>query len=104
MGKYKVNITHSAENDLRDIARYISFQLNEPSTAISMIGIIKDSIAKLEENPFIYQLVRNEHLSALGYRLFGIKNYIVFYIINEKNKTVDIDRILHSRRDWQILL
>lgn len=104
MGIYDVKITEPAENDLRDIARYISAQLNAPTTALNMIRTIRKAVAKLETNALLYPLVRDDRLAALGYRPLVVKNYIVFYIVNEKDKKVDIDRILYSRRDWKSIL
>ena len=104
MDIYEVNITESAENDLRDITKYISSQLNAPTTALNMIQTIKAAIAKLETMALAYPLVRDDRLAALGYRLLTVKNYIVFYIVSEKKRAVDIDRILYGRRDWRNLL
>ena len=104
MDVYEVFITEPAENDLRDIAKYISSQLYAPTTSLNMIQSIKAAIAKLETMALAYPLVRDDRLAALGYRLLSVKNYIVFYIVNEKEKAVDVDRILYSRRDWRNLL
>jgi len=104
MESYNVCITEPAESDLRDIARYISSQLNAPKAALNTIRAINDAITKLETNALIYPLVRDDYLASLGYRLLVVKNYIVFYVVNEKEKSVDVDRILCSRRDWQNIL
>ena len=104
MDVYRVNITEPAENDLRDIARYISSQLNAPTTALNMVQTIKEAIATLKTSPFAHPLVRDERLAAIGYRPLLIKNYIAFYIVHKKEKVVDVDRILYGRRDWQNLL
>ena len=104
MDNYEVNITEPAENDLRDIARYISSQLNAPITARNMMQTMKKSISTLETMALGYPLIRDDRLAVMGYRILPIKNYIAFYIVNEKGKTVDVDRILHSRRDWQNIL
>jgi addiction module RelE/StbE family toxin len=104
MDLYKVNLTEPAENDLRDIARYISYQLNAPTTALNMIQTIKAAIAKLETMAAVYPFVRDDRLAALGYRFLPIKNYIAFYIVDERAKTVDVDRILYGRRDWNNII
>ena len=104
MDIYEVSMTEPAEDDLRDIAKYISAQLNAPTTALNTIQTIKTAIAKLETMALAYPLVRDDRLAALGYRLLSVKNYIVFYIANEKDKEVDVDRILYGRRDWRNLL
>ena len=104
MDVYRVSVTEPAEKDLRDIARYISSQLNAVSTALNMVKSIRKSIAKLKSNAHLYPIVRDDRLAAFGYRSLVVKNYIVFYIANERDKTVDVDRILYGRRDWKNIL
>ena len=104
MDVYKVSLAEPAENDLRDIARYISAQLNAPTTALNMIQAIKQAIAKLETTALTHPLARDDRLAALGYRLVVVKSYIAFYIVNENDMSVCIDRILYARRDWQSIL
>ena len=104
MDVFEVSISEHAENDLRDIASYISTQLNAMTTALSMVRTIKDAITKLQTDALIYPLVRDDRLAALGYRPLVVKNYIAFYVVNEKEKTVDVDRILYGRRDWKNVL
>jgi len=104
MEVYKVNLTEPAERDLRDIFRYIAYQLNEPETALNMMQTIEDAISKLEITALAHSFVRDEHLAGLGYRPLVIKRYIAFYIASEKTKSVDVDRILYGRRDWQSIL
>ena len=79
-------------------------QLNEPTIALNMVQTIRKSIAKLKTTALGHPLVRDERLAALGYRPLVIKNYIAFYIANEKDKTVFIGRILYGRRDWKSIL
>ena len=104
MDVYKVNVTEPAEKDLRDIARYISSQLNAPTTALTMVRAIREAFAKLETGALIHPFTRDDRLATVGYRPLVIKNYIAFYITNEKEKTVDVDRILYGRRDWVNIL
>ena len=104
MDVYKVSLTKPAESDLRDIARYISAQLNAPTTALGMIQTIKEAVARLQCTALAHPLVRDDRLAALGYRPLIMKNYIAFYIVNEKEKSVCVDRILYGRRDWQSIL
>ncbi|MDR1689075.1 MAG: type II toxin-antitoxin system RelE/ParE family toxin [Clostridiales bacterium] len=104
MDIYKISMTEPAKHDLREIAIYIASQLKAPETAIKMVKTIQENIAKLETNAFLHPLVNDERLSILGYRSLIIKNYIAFYIANETEKTVVVDRILYFRRNWQALL
>ncbi|MCL2076862.1 MAG: type II toxin-antitoxin system RelE/ParE family toxin [Oscillospiraceae bacterium] len=104
MEKFNVDLTEPAENDLRDIANYISTQLNTPISALNVIKAIKTKIETLETMAMVYPLVRDDRLASLGYRSITVKNYTSFYIADEKTKQVDVDRILWARRDWQNIL
>lgn len=104
MEKYKVYISEPAENDLRDIVRYISAQLSAPITALKMMDIIEEAISELSFKPQKCPFVVDERLARLGYHKLVVKNYIVFFTIDEELKVVDIERILYARRNWRHIL
>jgi plasmid stabilization system protein ParE len=52
--------------------------------------------------PELYPLSRDRALAEKGYRIIPIGNYLVFYIIREKE--VQILRILFGRREYSGLL
>ena len=101
---YQVYISSSAEKDLADIGRYIFYELSAPVAAFSMIEAAQKAIEGLSEMPHRYALVLDERLAAMGYRKIIVKNYIVFFSVDEKEKAVNVERILFGRRDWQNLL
>ncbi|HNX29623.1 MAG TPA: type II toxin-antitoxin system RelE/ParE family toxin [Syntrophomonadaceae bacterium] len=104
MAKYRVDVSEPAENDLKDIVRYITSQLSAPISALSMIELFEDAMAGLADMPQRYPFVADERLAQMGYRKLSLKNYVVFYSIDEGNKVVDIERILYGRRDWLRIL
>ena len=104
MPDYRVDISEPAEEDLRDIVRYISSQLDAPITAMNMLETIENALAKLSEMPERCPKVRDERLAAIGYRRLEIKNYTAFFTVNKKDKVVDVERILYARREWANLL
>ncbi|MCL1874689.1 MAG: type II toxin-antitoxin system RelE/ParE family toxin [Synergistaceae bacterium] len=97
---YKVIIAPSALEDLRDILRYVAQELASPETAVKTLDAIECAIFSLSDMPKIHALVSDDRLFALGYRKLNIKNYIVFFIVNDAYKTVEVDRVLYARRDW----
>lgn len=101
---YRVDISETAEEDLRDIVRYISSELNVPITALNMMDLIEKAIAGLSDNPQRCPVITDDKLSVMGYRKLIVKNYIVFFTIDEKFKVVDVERILYARRDWLNIL
>lgn len=104
MDRYRIDISEPAENDLRDIVRYISTQLTAPVTALKMMETIEEAIIDLADNPRKCPLIQDERLAVMGYRKLIVKNYIVFYTIDEASKVVDVQRVLYARRDWRNIL
>lgn len=51
MDAYKIDVSEPAENDLRDIVRYISSQLNAPVAALTMMDAIEEAIDGLASMP-----------------------------------------------------
>ena len=104
MKQYKVLMTEPAVDDLQVIAEYISYELLEPVLAKKLVGKIKAAVMSLDELPIRHTLVTDERLAAQGIRKLIVENYIVFYMISEKDETVTVIRIIHGRRDWEHLL
>jgi plasmid stabilization system protein ParE len=58
----------------------------------------------LEDTPGIYSFVNDEYLAEKGLKYVKIKNFLMFYTIDKKNRTVNVIRFLYSRRDWKNIL
>ena len=100
MDKYNVNITNTAFEDLKSIALYIKDELKDPVAAGKLIAKIKKRIFSLDISPCRHRLVRDKIFARQGYRLLYVENYIVFYIVTEESKRVDVSRVLYARRNW----
>lgn len=104
MKRYRILMTEPAANELQQIAEYIAKELREPGTARKLIGKIKEAVLSLAEMPTRHTIMNDERLATLGIRKLPVENYIVFYVISEKDETVTVIRILYGRRDWEHLL
>ena len=104
MDHYKVDVSKDAENDLLDIVRYIASEFSAPITALNMMELLEEAMTSLSKTPQRVPLVRDDRLAQIGYRHLGIKSYLVFFKIDEKNKMVNVARILYARRDWKRIL
>jgi addiction module RelE/StbE family toxin len=104
MNSYSVEVAEPARRDALDIARYISAELSAPKAALEMVDKLDDGMRSLEANPKRHALVRDDRLAAKGYRALPVKNYLIFYKVNERKRLVDIVRILYNRRDWVNLI
>ena len=88
-----------ARQDLRDIYEYIAYNLLAPETASNQTGRIMKRIRTLEEMPMRYRLYDDEPWHSQGLRFFPVDNYLIFYLPDEKENTVNIVRIMYGRRD-----
>jgi addiction module RelE/StbE family toxin len=104
MKQYSIVMTEPAAQDLQQIADYIAKELLEPAAAIKLVNKIKEHVLSLADMPARHALVADEHLAAQGIRQLLIDNYMAFYIVSEKDRTVTIIRILYGRRAWEQFL
>jgi addiction module RelE/StbE family toxin len=104
MNRYSVEISDPARQDIVDIVRYISAELNAQKAAQKMFDRLYEGMKNLENNPKRHTLVRDERLASKDYRTLPVKNYLVFYTVEEQTQSVNIIRVLYARRDWTALL
>ena len=97
---YYVKITHTAEEDILSSVKYIADILKAPKAANNLLDEIKKHEEILEHTPGIFPCVPNEYLASMGFRFTIVKNYLMFYSINEDEKTVVVHRFLYGHRDW----
>jgi toxin ParE1/3/4 len=100
MANYNVIFTKRAKNDLDDVYRYIAEQALMPKTALKLTENIKDEINYyLSYMPF-YPLADDKRLAQAGVRKMVVKKYLVFFVVNENENTVNVIHIIHGARDW----
>ncbi|OEF96668.1 type II toxin-antitoxin system RelE/ParE family toxin [Desulfuribacillus alkaliarsenatis] len=104
MSRYLIGITEPAEEDLRQIGKYITKEFLSPVTAKEVINKIGNEILRLEIMPLRNAIVPDERLTLLGIRKIIVDNYLVFYIVEESSRIVTVIRILYKRRNWLSLL
>lgn len=98
--KYKIQLAIKAKDDYKKIISYLKNELLEPSIANKYAELINNEIQTLEYMPQKYAIIDVDIAKKLEYRKLIIKNYIAFYRINEKEKIVEIHRILYGSSDW----
>ncbi|HAK46330.1 MAG TPA: type II toxin-antitoxin system RelE/ParE family toxin [Spirochaeta sp.] len=101
---YQIIITEPASNDITSIVNYISNILKNPSAAESHLTGIEKGIKELQEMPMKYQKAADDYLSKKNIRCFTVKNYYIFYRVDEKEKSVVIIRVLYASRNWAFIL
>jgi plasmid stabilization system protein ParE len=98
---YSVHITDIAEEEILTTVKYIADVLRAPMAANNLLDEIEKYENILETTPNIFSFVPDKYLRAKGIKYVMVKNYMMFYTVNEDEKTVDVIRFLYGHRDWK---
>ena len=91
--------TAQARQDLRNIYDYIALELLAPENAAGQTQRIMKTIRSLEEMPMRHQLYGEEPWHSRGIRFLPVDNYLILYLPEEPQNTVNIVRIMYGGRD-----
>jgi toxin ParE1/3/4 len=97
--RWKVVHSIRADRDMDEILDYVTNVLFEPEIADRQIARIKKAIDSLDFMPYRFRLHYDEPWHSQGLRMMIVDKYIVYYVPDEKQKTVTITRVIHSSRD-----
>jgi len=100
---YKIIVSKDANRDIDEIVSYIVHELKNTRAAMSFLDGVEKSYTGITENPFMYSLCNDARLYKEGYRKIVIKNYLIFYRVDENQKSVFIVRVLYGARDYSNL-
>ena len=102
MTSIRVNITKRAENDLTAIYDYIDQKLQSPQAAMKLFNRLAKEIQSWEVFPERYPIVPELLDLGLKVRCLVIKNYSIFYRLD--NDVVTVIRILHHSNSLDTLI
>ncbi len=94
--QFKIIYDDDAMFELDKIYLYIKERLKEDKIAKRTINNIKGKISTLRYFPFAHKLLRKTR--NFEYRKFIIKNYIIIYKINLKEKEINILHIYNQKQ------
>ena len=97
--KYTVKITQQAQEQIREIVSYIRFTLQAPETAMKMLDTLQEEIASLDQFPNRIPLTEEEPWRSQGIHRFPVKNYLVYFWVDEETKKVQIIGAVYGRKD-----
>ena len=104
MASNTYQFTNSAKQDLDEILNYISNVLYNQNAAIDFYNRLKEAIERIRDFPNLYPIVENEFITEKNIRKIIVKNYIVYYLYKEAEKTVVLLRIVYSKRNLEEVL
>ena len=97
-----MQISETAEEDLEKIISYLRDNLAGDIIADKYKILFKQKLKDLEEEVAGSMPILDEELTGYkNIRKINIRNYIVFYIVDEENSKAVVLRIGHAFMDWE---
>lgn len=97
--EYKVKLTTQAFEQLSDAKQYITDTLLEPEIALNWLNHMQSEMSKLSTMPARFPLTDEEPWRSRGIHKMTVKNYLVYYYIDEEKSAVWITGVIYARRD-----
>ena len=99
---YKIKYLPLALDDLKNIVRYITYELESPRAADHLLVKIDKEVKKIAGNPFRCHLYISPKKLNHEYRVLHINNYSLFYVVD--NDKIEIHRVIYSQMDFPRML
>ena len=84
---------------MQEIASYIAVDWMEPQTAVKLLRALKKAIDSLDMFPGRIRPTPEELWHSLGIRRLVVKNYYVYFWIDETNLCVHITDVIYAGQD-----
>ena len=97
--EYEVKVTRQALEQMRAIAHYISYDLMAPEATENLLNSLKSAILKLSVLPKRHSLIDEEPWRSEGVRKIIVKNFLVYYWVDDESNKVQVTAVVYSRRD-----
>lgn len=97
---YKLEFLPIALRDMIEITDYISDELKNPIAADNLSEELVKAAEGLTEFPYSNPVYVPMKPLKYEYRKIAVKNYLMFYRVDEKNKTVAVTRVIYGKRDY----
>ena len=104
MKEYEVKLTKQAETQIHEIAWYITVVLKNPDAAENLMDEIDAAMEKLKKHPAAISLTDEEPWRSTGIRSMGVKNFLIYFWINENNLKVQVTGVVYAARDQRKFL
>ena len=100
--KYNIQYLPLFYNDLNQIIDYIRYELVNEIAANNFVNELEKEIQQRAYNPDSYEKYLSIKKRKNTYYKIYVKNYTVFYTV--KDNTMEVRRILYSRRNFDKLI
>lgn len=101
---YSKEFSKAAIKDIRKTNLYLKDTLKNRNAASRLITSTEAKVNELIIFPFQRPIVQDPVLKLYKIRYAQVKNYLIFYTVDENSKIVYIVRFLYARSDWNNIL
>ena len=101
---YNLKFLPSALSDMSEIISYISNELDNKPAAVRLADKFIESAERLREFPYANAVYVPIKPLKYEYRKAVVENYLMFYYVSEKEKTVTVSRVIYGRRNYSELV
>lgn len=99
MQEYEVKVTEYVEDALRGIGQYILKELQAPQAAVNTLQAIRKEIKSLNKMPTRVHLTPEVPWRSYGVRRLRVKNYYVYFWIDEDEFRVQVTHVVYVGRN-----
>ena len=96
---YNVKITSQAEEQMQETIYYIAHELKAPDAALHLLDALENSFASLTHFPQRVALMDEEPWHTNGIHCLPVKNFLVYFWIDEDNAKVQVTAVIYEKRD-----
>ena len=101
---YDLEFLPAARQDMIDIVRYISKELNNPAAADRLATALIEAAERIPAFPYANPAHMPIRPLKHEYRKLPVQNYLMFYWVDEEKKLVTVARVIYAGIDHGKLL
>lgn len=96
---YTVKVTAQAEKQMQEIVHYITYELKASDAALHLLDAFEDSFESLVYFPQRVALIEEEPWHTEGIHRLSVKNFLVYFWIDEDNREVHVTAVIYEKRN-----
>ena len=101
MKKYIVELSENAKQDLDNIISYLRYDLIGDIIADKYKVLFKQKLKDLENVAESMHILDESLTGYKNIRKINVRNYILFYVVDEEKSKAIVVRIGHAFMDWE---
>lgn len=99
MRGYEVRVTKQSLAQMSAIAHYIAHDLMAPEAANRLLDRFETEMMKLSDFPKQHALIEEEPWRSKGIRHIVVKNFLIYYWVDDEHHRVQVTAVIYYRRD-----